>query len=209
MKRLNNSNYIGKKYGRLTIKDVIHENSKCYFVCDCDCGKQTKSYYYGVLHGTITSCGCYKKEVLQKLLSNHNKKDERLYIIWKSMKYRCNNKHSVSYKDYGMRGITVCKEWEQFQNFCDWAYANGYEDKLTIERIDPNGNYCQENCCWIDRRRQQNNKRNTLKYTINGITKSLSDWCAEYNVSYHLVYQRVHYHDWNIEKALTKPSIFS
>ena len=108
-----------------------------------------------------------------------------------------------------MRGIKVCKEWEQLQNFCDWAYSNGYKNKLTIERIDPNGDYCPENCCWTERKRQANNRRNTIKYTINNVTKSLSDWCAEYNMSYSLVYQRVHYHNWDIEKALTKPSIFS
>ena len=88
------------------------------------------------------------------------------------MKQRCNNPKSNVYESYGARGIQVCKEWsDSFIAFHDWAYANGYveeilpnnKNKLTIDRIDVDGNYCPENCRWITNAEQQKNKRNIHK----------------------------------------------
>ena len=80
------------------------------------------------------------------------------------MKGRCNRPTATSYKYYGGRGISVCEEWENdFAAFRNWALANGYQEGLSIDRIDVNGNYCPENCRWITMSEQQRNKRNTKK----------------------------------------------
>ena len=78
---------------------------------------------------------------------------------------RCCNSQNVGYKDYGARGITVCEEWLQgdgFEAFYKWAITHGYNDILTIDRINVNGNYEPSNCRWTDAEIQANNKRNSI-----------------------------------------------
>jgi len=80
-----------------------------------------------------------------------NKDNTRLYNIWYNMKDRCNNKRHIRYKNYGGRGIRVCKDWLIFENFKKWALSNGYIDGLTIDRIDNDKGYSPDNCQWITR----------------------------------------------------------
>jgi hypothetical protein len=110
-------------------------------------------------------------------MSENNKKRERLYVIWTNMKSRCNNKNYKNhYEYYGGRGITVCSEWAEYQKFRDWALSNGYDDSLTIERKDTNGNYEPDNCCWIPYSEQNKNRTNKSQLTIDGITRSFTEW---------------------------------
>jgi len=94
--------------------------------------------------------------------SGKKKTDTRLYSIWENMKARCYNKNKLKYKAYGAKGVRVCKEWkESFENFHDWAVSHGYRDSLTLDRIDPKGNYEPSNCRWATKKEQANNKRNS------------------------------------------------
>lgn len=146
-----------------------------------------------------------KKGAEKTRLANtvHGCEPKRLYNTWKAMKNRCNNPNNNRYHCYGKRGITVCKEWnESFIAFRDWALQNGWKDGLTIDRIDSDGNYEPCNCRWSTQREQQNNRRDTIKFTYKGITKSLHDWCREYNKSYDKVVQRIKKLGWTFEEAM-------
>lgn len=89
---------------------------------------------------------------------------------------RCYNPHATNFKDYGGRGISVCDEWRDFAKFAEWALNSGFDESLSIDRINPNGDYCPENCRWVDAKAQANNRRSTREISFEGETKSISEW---------------------------------
>lgn len=120
----------------------------------------------------------------------HGKSNTRLYRIWSNMKDRCYNPNCRNYKHYGGRGIVMCDEWRHdFSAFYEWSMATGYDEtaprgQFTIERNDNNGPYSPDNCRWATIKEQENNKRSNRLVTINGVTKTLSQWCEELNANY-------------------------
>ena len=137
-----------------------------------------------------------------------SKSSSRLYKIFQGMKSRCFNKNNCRYKNYGGKGITIYKEWlDNFESFYNWAYNNGYNDNLTIERIDINKDYCPENCKWITKEEQYKNTSKTRLITAFGKTQSMMEWCREYNISRSLFRARIDDLYWEPEKALTTPPI--
>lgn len=128
----------------------------------------------------------------------------RLYTIWVDMKDRCFNKNGKAYRNYGQRNITVCDEWKHnFRSFKQWALSNGYTDKLTIDRINNDGNYEPSNCRWVDNIVQQNNKRNNHYITYKGETKTLSQWSKIIGIPKDTLRRRIVNLKWSIDKALT------
>lgn len=133
----------------------------------------------------------------------HGQCATRLYHTWENMKKRCYNKNNNHYKWYGARGIAVCDEWkDDFQAFYDWSKNNGYNNNLTIDRIDNNGNYEPNNCRWVDMKQQQRNRRSNKNITINGETHCLVEWCEIYNMPYDKVKHRINQCNWSIKRAL-------
>lgn len=133
----------------------------------------------------------------------HNKSTARIYDIWRAMKQRCYYKKNVCYKDYGGRGITVCEEWlHNFQAFYDWAMANGYEENLTIDRKDVNGNYEPSNCRWATNAEQATNKRNSRYIKYRGELKTLSEWSKVTGIDQKTISYR-------IEKGYPMDKVFS
>lgn len=133
-----------------------------------------------------------------------DKNKKRLYDIWNLMKRRCNDPKINSYERYGGRGIIVCDEWYIFNNFYKWAINNGYEDNLTIDRINTDGNYTPENCRWVDLKTQANNRCNNRLIEYNGKKQTLTQWANEYNIRVDTLKGRID-RGWAIDKALQEP----
>lgn len=121
------------------------------------------------------------------------------------MKRRTLNPNCANYKKYGGRGIKICEEWLKLDNFIKWALENGYEDNLTIDRIDVNGDYCPENCRWATAVEQSNNKRNNNFLEHNGKKLTTTQWSKLLNMSHETLRYRIAVLGWSIEKALTTP----
>jgi hypothetical protein len=132
-------------------------------------------------------------------------KNLRLYKCWKNIKQRCNNPNKPNYKYYGGKGIKVCKEWENFFVFEKWALENGYEEHLTIDRIDTNKNYEPSNCRWATLKEQANNKTNNRLITYKNITKTIHQWADEVNISAKTISMRLK-RGWSLERALFEPA---
>ena len=138
----------------------------------------------------------------------HGKRNTRLYTIWRSMRQRCYNPKTNRYKNYGGRGITVCEEWNNsFTAFHEWATANGYEDNLTLERKDVNGNYEPSNCRWATYKEQANNMSNSVHLTYNGETHTMAEWADITGIKKATIWERLK-KGWSIDDALTiKPVV--
>lgn len=131
--------------------------------------------------------------------------DNRIASILNAMRRRCYNKNCKEYKNYGARGIQVCDEWRDPCNgllkFTEWAIKNGYSDDLTIDRIDNNKGYFPNNCRWVTRKVQSNNKSNNHYVTYKGCTKTLKRWCEDLDLNYRSVKTRLNNCGWTVEQA--------
>lgn len=175
----------GERFGKLIAVERYRENGKTRWLCKCDCGNEKKILLDSLIRGRSKSCGCYRKVVTSENRKKHGKScGNRLYRIWIGMRNRCNNQNREYYKNYGGRGIKVCEEWRDFGVFEKWSFENGYEDELTIDRIDVNGDYEPTNCRWVTRKTQANNTRVNITTKIDGIEKTLSEHAEYYNVNY-------------------------
>ncbi len=125
------------------------------------------------------------------------------YSTWCKMKARCNNPNAINYSRYGGRGITICERWENsFDNFIDdmgWSPSPDH----SIERIKNDLGYFKENCRWATRVEQANNKRNNLMVEFDGRVQTLTLWCRELGLKYHIVRQRIYRNHWTVERAFT------
>lgn len=127
----------------------------------------------------------------------------KLQNVYYSMKTRCYNAKSRPYSNYGGRGISVCSEWlSSYESFKDWANANGYAEGLTLDRIDVNGNYCPENCRWVDMKVQSNNRRNNRVYTYQGKTMTLAQWAESLGIPYDCLLDRARKPNATVEDIL-------
>ena len=111
------------------------------------------------------------------MASGKERKQHPVYTAWCRMKSRCFNAVTKEYPDYGGRGITVCERWMKFENFRDDLLSD-WQEGLSLDRIDVNGNYEPSNCRWATRSVQNKNKRKkaTIQSRFPGVTWEYNKW---------------------------------
>lgn len=191
----------GDRFCRLTAVRKIKKHGRPYWICECECGEAAEVYQNHLRTGHTTSCGCRRRD--GSIRRTHGMKGTRIYAIWKDMRKRCNNPNSKAYKNYGGRGIRVCKEWDDAGVF----YADMGDpptNKHTLDRIDNDGDYCAENCRWATRKEQMRNNRRNLVMSLNGVSMCASEWAETLGMSVGNISRRKGL-GWTDEQTLTTP----
>ena len=172
----------GTRFGNLTVirdgSHVRYTNGSCVHktVCLCDCGREVEIPTN--LLPSRKSCTLCSHSLHGETAPSKGGKT-RIYRIWVNMRYRCRSKKHEAHRYYSDKGVCVDPAWEDFGAFKKWALANGYTDKLQIDRIDGTKGYSPENCRWVDCREQQNNKCNVLHFIFNGKRMTVTDISIE------------------------------
>ncbi len=173
------------RFGRLTALYYEVRGKRIYWLCKCDCGTEKWVRSDCLTRGGSTSCGCYNAEKTRRQIKHgdgRRGKSSRIYNILITMKQRCENPRNPNYKYYGGRGISICPEWHDYMTFKKWALSNGYNDTLTIDRIDVNGNYEPSNCRWVTMKVQANNTRGNHYISLEGVTKTRTQWAELFGI---------------------------
>lgn len=188
----------GKKVGNLIVLKETEKdkNGHSRFLCRCDCGNEIIVLSTNLIRNHTRSCGCKKGYYITNKKTKHGMShNSRLYRIYVKMKCRCYNSANPSYKNYGGRGIKIFDKWldeeNGFMNFYEWAINNGYQDNLSIDRIDNNGNYEPSNCRWATDFEQANNKRNNHYITYKGETHTVAEWSRIIGIGYSSMQRRL------------------
>lgn len=205
--------YIGRKNNYLTVIGITRlPNKHRAFLCECDCGGVTTTEPVHWERGIVKSCGCLQKS----LQLEHSEELDRLRRIHNGMMQRCYNQNAEAYRNYGGRGICICQEWHDREKFIEWALKNGYDNSLSIDRINVNGNYEPNNCRWADVKTQFENRRpksewkkpdltNRKTYLHEGEKKFLKEIYEIYNTSQSSVLYRMKHMGMTFEEALVAP----
>jgi len=194
----------GQRFGRLVaVRQSPSRGGRRRWVCQCDCGKQADVSGYHLRSALVKSCGCLRRPHGQSHCREG--KAARLYVCWCRMRSRCRAQTDQSYERYGARGIAVCAGWEDFRVFERWALANGYDDRLSIDRVDNDGDYTPSNCRWATAKQQARNRRSNITVAYQGKTATLAEHAEDLGFSYKRARVRISDLGWSPEKAIETP----
>lgn len=206
----------GKVFGKLTVicrtdrKDS--QGTRLYWLCQCECGKESEVHRCKLVGGHTTSCGCvrdeWRKHGFQKLWTKHGmsgKSRTKEFNSWIGLRSRCYDKKNAKYPRYGGRGIKVCERWiDSFINFYN-DVGPSPSASHSIDRIDVNGDYCPENCRWATPAQQADNKTNTIKLTCGGVTRTVTEWAKVTGIPRMTIMARIRNYGWDVDKAILTP----
>lgn len=210
MAKYNDPAYIGKKYNMLTVLGATLHTYKngttaWFWHVRCDCGNENDMRPIEIIKGKIVSCGCYRKsgKQVEKRCLVHGESHTRLHNIWCGINKRCDPTHA-NMRNYSKNNISMCEEWRDYTKFAEWARTNGYQEDLSIERINVMGDYCPDNCTWISMEKQARNRTTTRWVEYQGRRMSLAEAAEITGLPYKQVHARLK-SGWSLEDALTKP----
>jgi len=195
----------GARYARWVVLGEAARDGSCRrFHCRCDCGAVRMVRLTHLRQGVSKSCGCLSREEATRRATTHGYSKDPVHRVWHDMMRRCHNPKHRRFKDWGGRGIAVCPEWHNFENFRKWALTSDYREGLLIDRIDNDGDYESGNCRWCTMKEQGNNRRNNKILTHAGRTMTQTQWadCLGMNpmtLSYRL---RI---GWSVRRAIETP----
>lgn len=189
----------GQRFGKLLVISYFgKKEGHPYWNTKCDCGKKSVVYRGSLRNGDTESCGCLFRLMISKNNTTHGKARTLIYKVWVSMKGRCLNLNDKDYKHYGGRGITICDRWMDFELF--YKDMGDPPSRMTLERINTNGNYEPGNCKWATQREQANNKRNNVILSYRGTNLTISQWARRLGIRKDTLRYRI-LHGWTIQRA--------
>lgn len=210
------TDFAPETYGRLTTIGPVfrfpkvsnQRHTELLQECRCSCGKVRMYTRSRLKAGQTKSCGCLQKDKARMRQTTHNGVNRPEYCNWQAMHQRCADPNQKHYVNYGGRGIYVCARWsgpDGFQNFLADMGPRPSQKMKYIDRKDNDGPYSPENCRWSTNKEQCNNKRNCKLFTIEGVTKTMTEWAESRGLCRHFVKKRIK-RGWSIEEALNTPS---
>lgn len=194
----------GEQFGHLTVIKQVQNIKYTSWECRCSCGNIATITTNSLRTKKTKSCGCLSREVTKKRMTTHGMYGSPEHRAWRHMKERCYNPNAKDFKNYGARGIKVCKKWRKsFMAFFNYIGKKPHKN-FSIDRINNNGNYCPGNVRWTNRKTQANNSRRNCLITIDGVTKNIIQWAETMGISKLTICNRLHM-GWPHEKAILHP----
>lgn len=198
-------NLDGQVFGRLTvIREAAKRGELIAWLCKCSCGNTNIVTTHDLRGNKTKSCGCLNHE--NKSQQTHGDCASLEYKAWTAMKDRCCGVNHSAYESYHGRGITICERWiYSYENFLQ-DMGRKPDPKMSLDRIDNDGNYCPENCRWATIKQQNNNSRNCRIIEHKGEKMSTTQWAEAYGIGSRLLRDRIDVLKWDFEKALITPA---
>lgn len=197
---------IGDRFTMLTVVERAADErpGQTRWLCRCDCGTLKVVYASSLRRGSSKSCGCSRIALMSASKRKENKVPAGpLRNTWASMLARCENKNASDYSYYGGRGIKVCKRWQRPHGY--WNFVKDMGDRpdgMTLDRINPNGNYTPRNCQWATRTFQQNNRRRSRIVSYGDETLPLAEWARRTGINKNVLWNRLFALRWPVAQAL-------
>jgi hypothetical protein len=198
---------VDDRFERLVVVSIYRDPRTRRIVCEClcDCGNKATPLATSLNTGNSRSCGCLGREKALRASIRHGMKRTRIYTLWLTMNQRCTNPNHEQWKNYGGRGITVCKEWrESFAAF--YADMGDPPPGMSIDRRRNNEGYSKANCHWATPAQQSRNTSRNRMIEFRGRTQCLKDWSKELEIPITTLFGRLQ-RGWSIERTFTEPPV--
>lgn len=186
----------GMRFGRLL---VVRRLPGGMWMCKCDCGRISQPITNNLVRGNTLSCGCR----LEESRRTHGQTGSPEYRSWRAMRSRCLMESDGSYRNYGGRGIGIVPEWSDFENFLR-DMGTKPNRQFDLDRIDNNKGYGPDNCRWVSRKRNLNNKRTNRIVEFRGRSQTITEWAEEVGIHPRTLHYRLTV-GWSTERAFTEP----